>query len=87
MNYNNIDRVWEAIEAGHTICWSSDAYQLTIEPVNREWRKRQGFALPFSTKGEFCLRVTCMSNWFGSLLEESELSKLYVKNNTKVLDK
>lgn len=77
--FNTIDEVWSAIDAGKTVYWGSDAYQLTLEPVKRDWREKNGFKIPFSTRGETCLRVTCMSNWFGSLLEPSELGKLYIK--------
>lgn len=81
--FKTIEQVWQAIDEGKTVYWSSDAYQLTIEPVNREWRERNGFDLPFSTRGEECLRVTCMSNWFGSLLLENEMSNLYLKEVNK----
>lgn len=81
MKFSNIDQVWEAIQQGKTVYWSSKAYALTVEPVNREWRQRCGFEIPFSARGESCLRVTCISNYFGSLLEPHELGKLFVEEN------
>lgn len=77
--FRTIAEVWEAVDAGKRVYWSNDAYALTVEPVNREWRERNGFEIPFSAKGAVCLRVTCLSNWFGSLLIETELGALYTK--------
>lgn len=77
--FKNIDQVWEALDQGKIVYWKNESYQLTIEPVQREWRERQGFGIPWTTRGESCLRVTCMSNWFGSLLETNELNSLYTK--------
>jgi hypothetical protein len=79
--FKTIEEVWAAIDKGLTVYWASDAYQLTIEESNLEWRRRQGFAVPFSNRGEKCLRVTCMSNWFGSLLDANELNRLYTKGS------
>lgn len=77
--FKTIGQVWAAIDAGKTVYWASDAYQLTLEPSNLEWRARCKFAVPFSNRGETSLRVTCTSNWFGSLLTENELGQLYTK--------
>lgn len=79
MQFNNINQVWAAIEAGKEVFWVNHAYHLTVEPVNAEWRKSQGFDIPFSAKGDKCLRVTCISNYFGSLLEETEIHKLFTE--------
>lgn len=79
MKFQTIEQVWQALDQGLTVCWSSDAYELTIEETRLEWRQRNGFEIPFSNRGEKCLRVTCVSNWFGSLLLPSELPKLYIK--------
>lgn len=81
--FTNIEQVWSAIDRGLIIYWSSDAYQLTIEDSMLDWRKRQGFNIPFSNRDDKCLRVTCMSNWFGSLLTQDELSQLYTKGGSK----
>lgn len=78
--FKSLDQVWAAIDAGQTVYWASDAYQLTIENCfPEEYRQRMGWAHPFSKRGDKCLRVTCMRNWFGSLLHESELGALYTK--------
>jgi hypothetical protein len=77
--FKNIQQIWAAIDAGQAVYWASDAYQLTIEETNVEYRQRMGWDLPFSNRDGKCLRVTCMSNWFGSLLLEKEINQLYTK--------
>lgn len=77
--FKTIDQVWNAIDQGKTVCWCSDIYQITIEESNLEWRQNSGFDVPFSNRNGKCLRVTCMSNWFGSLLDKNELNNLYIK--------
>jgi hypothetical protein len=78
-NFKTIDQVWNALDQGLTVCWASKAYEITIESSEIEWRQRQNFAIPFSNRDGKCLRVTCVSNWFGSLLCENELSNLFLK--------
>lgn len=85
--FQTIEQVWEAIDAGKTVYWGSDAYQLTIEEEGEAnnpesmaaWRIHHGYPVPFSARGTKALRVTCISNWFGSLLSETELGALYTK--------
>lgn len=77
--FKSIDEVWKAIDAGQTVYWMNDSYQLTIEDSNLDWRQGHGFAAPFSNRNDKCLRITCISNWFGSLLDRSELGQLYTK--------
>lgn len=83
--FKNIKQVWAAIDAGKTVCWVNDSYILTVEDNNAEmqnWRERNGFQrIPFSGRGDKTLRVTCAANYFGSLLQESELSNLYIKES------
>lgn len=79
--FKTISDVWDAIDAGKTVCWSSEAYELVQVETMHEWRKEQGFKTPFSNRGDKSLRVTCIANWFGSLLEEKELSSLFVKGD------
>lgn len=77
---NDINEVWKAIDQGKKVFWVSDAHQLTVEDSAIEWRERLGYEIPFSNRDGKCLRVTRMSNWFGSLLLSNEINSLYVKN-------
>lgn len=44
-----------------------------------DWRKEQRFEVPFSNRDGKSLRVTCVSNYFGSLLSEADLNQLFIK--------
>ncbi len=83
MKIKTVEQVWSLIDQGKTVCCVNDAYQLTVEDTLIDWRKRNGYEIPFSNRDGKCLRVTCVSNWFGSLLLESELKNLYVKDVLK----
>ena len=76
-HYKTLEQVWADIDSGKTIHCGSDAYAITIEPVATKWRLLHHVELPFSTRGEKCLRVTCTSNYFGSLLTPNDLGNLY----------
>lgn len=80
--FTSINQVWAAIDAGKTVHWASTAYTLTVEDSMLDWRKQQGFEVPFSNRNGQCLRVTCTENYFGSLLLESELPKLFELTET-----
>lgn len=79
MTFKTIEQVWDAIDRGETVYWSNKSYALTIEDSELAWRKKQGFKIPFSNRNGKCLRVTCTSNYFGSLLEPKELSNLFTE--------
>lgn len=78
--FKTLDQVWNAIDQGLTVYWASDAYQLTIETVDPDYRIRMGWGPTFSQRDTKALRVTCISNWFGSFLDPNELGNLYVKS-------
>jgi len=69
--FSSVEDVWSALDSGQKVFWSNSSYQVVIvkDPCSD---KRL-----FSNRGEDMLRVTCMSNWFGSRLEESELGSLF----------
>lgn len=77
--FKTIEQVWNALDQNKTIYWSSDAYALTIESSRLDWRKERGLNIPISNRDGKCIRVTCTANYFGSLLEPSELIHLYTK--------
>ncbi len=76
--FQNIREVWETLDQGITIYWSSTAYKLTVEdirtgrPEDKEYWNRH-----FSFRNGKVLRVTYISNWYGSLLNESEIKFLF----------
>lgn len=71
--YSNLNEVWQAMDKGLIIYWHNTSYQLTKEidpvPEKRLYSQRDGFNL----------RVTCLSNWFGSRLTPECINDLYSK--------
>lgn len=75
----NLEEVWNAIDAGQTVCWNSATYEVLVVDSMLDWRKEQRFEVPFSNRDGKSLRVTCVSNYFGSLLSEADLNQLFIK--------
>lgn len=68
--FKNVNEVWMAIDEGKTIFWSNESYKICVEqayPNNPNFPKR----------GNQILCVRCISNHFGSVLDESEISQLF----------
>lgn len=79
-SFKTIQDVWSAVDKGLPVYWSNDAYQLTIEDAKVGTSEcREYWLNHFTFRDGKLLRVTCTSNWFGSLLNESDLSRLYTK--------
>jgi hypothetical protein len=72
MRFKSIKQVWQAIEQGKTVYWHNTGYALTIEPASKHTDS-------FSVKGEQCLRVTCLSNYFGSIIVPNDLKDLFIE--------
>jgi hypothetical protein len=62
MQFKTIDEVMQAVEKGSKVYWHNTSYQVLKE---------------IDHKGNAYLRVTCLSNWFGSKLDASELGALF----------
>lgn len=73
----NLDHLWTLIDSGVTVYWCNESYAITVEYSMISWRTDNGFPVPWSNKNGFCLRVTCTSNYFGSLLDEKDLPRLF----------
>lgn len=69
--FTTIDDVWKVIDANEKVYWTNDLYALTIENTS--------FKDTPSYREGLALRVTCLSNGFGSFLDISDLPRLYVK--------
>ncbi len=74
--FNNITEVWNALDNGITINWSNDGYKVYIENaiVDNEYQAKH-----FTNRNGKVLSIRFIENYFGSLIDESELNKLYVK--------
>lgn len=82
MKYATIDQVWSAIEMGLPVYWSNTNYRLEVVDSNLSYRAAHGLNVPFSNRFGKSLRVTCINNGFGSLLDESELGSLFTEKKS-----
>lgn len=75
-NYNNITEIWDAIDKGSEVFWGNDSYHITVEDCypDNEYQKNH-----FTNRHGKVLRVTCISNYFGSLLTPDEIPNLFSK--------
>ena len=76
--FKNIEEVWAAIDNGNVVYWHNESYKLTVEEANLKHRIELGWGPTFSQRGDEALRVTCISNWFGSFLCEKDLADLFL---------
>jgi hypothetical protein len=74
MKYKNIEQVWEALDNGITVNWVHDGYKVYIEDIypDNEFQKAH-----FTRRGNKVLSIRCIENYFGGLICESELGKLF----------
>jgi hypothetical protein len=75
----NIEQVWEAVESGKTVYWHNKSYKVYIQEVTQN-----SFVTEYQTKHHTfkngkVLSVRCISNYFGGLMDEKELSSLFVE--------
>ncbi len=71
--FKTIEQVWEAVEAGQVIYWVNKSYQVIAELDSVPHENL------YSQKNGRMLRVTCMSNWFGSRITPNCLDSLFVE--------
>lgn len=71
--FKNVDEIREALETGKIVFWCNESYQVLISSDSVPEKNL------FSQKNETCLRVTCMSNWFGSRISPTDISNCYTK--------
>ena len=74
--FTNIKQVWNAIDQGETVYWHNELYKLTVE-------ENHPTCPNFCKRGNKHLRVTCIVNYFGSVLEKSEIPDLFTKRVSK----
>ena len=72
----SIKDVWDNIMAGRTVYWGNEAYRITLIDAIGDYQANH-----CTSKNGLVLRVTCTSNWFGSLLEPAQLKDCYTKEN------
>jgi hypothetical protein len=71
-----IQEIHEALESGKTVNWVNGLYELHYVNASEE----NEYAKPTFKNGK-AIRVTCVTNYFGSLLREEEFHKCFIKEN------
>lgn len=73
IRFKSFQDVWQALDDGHEVFWVNELYHITKE-----------FAMPHhcqdTIRNGLLLRVTCIDNYFGSLLLTEELAQLFIKD-------
>jgi hypothetical protein len=70
--FKTVSQVWSAIDSGKKVYWIHKGYQVLVENDSYPELKL------YSNRGKQMLRVTCLENWFGSRLDKTELSQLFI---------
>lgn len=69
--FKTLDDIRAALDAGKTVYWSNKAY--TAHYVDASANHN-----PYSVKDGKAIRVSCTSNYFGSLISESDIYNCFV---------
>ena len=81
-----IEQIWKHLESGNAVKWGNDNYELhgiSVEPGNPDTVKYQ--KAHHTYKNGMVLRCTCIANYFGSLLDKTELSSCYLSEEPRIL--
>jgi hypothetical protein len=70
----SIDQIHDALEKGHAVNWFNPLYELQY--VKCEESNKYGKA---SYKNGKAIRVSCVENYFGGLIHESEFKNCFLK--------
>ena len=68
-----IQEIHTALEKGKTVNWENSLYELKY--VDCDENNPYG---KVSFKNGKSIRITCVSNWFGSLMTEKDIEKCYI---------
>ena len=74
-----IKEIYAAIDNGLNVNWSSELYYVHIIEV-----KKHNKYTKISKRKNNCLRITCTSNGFGSVVHLSDLKKCYINLAEKI---
>lgn len=70
-----IEQVWKAVEEGKTVTFKDNSsYKVYVEPAQREYHLNH-----FTFKNDKVLSIRCISNYFGSIMDEKELKDLKIE--------
>lgn len=72
--YETIEQVWSDIDSGKTIFWSNELYKVIPETIIKDNSFQENH---FTRKGNTLLSVRCIENYFGSVMDKTDLRGLY----------
>jgi hypothetical protein len=72
-----ITTIWKHLKAGRKVYWCHEGYQVLMVPYDLGLNKYSKLSL----RDKQALRVTCMDNYFGSLICESDLPKCFAERS------
>lgn len=70
-----IEQIWTALDQGKEVLWHHKGYMIhSVESKSNEFSK-------LSYRNGQALRVTCIENYFGSLMNVTDLGHAYIKES------
>jgi len=71
-----VNEIWKALEQNKKVYWNNKLYKVHSEKVESINKYNS-----LSLKNGYALRITCISNYFGGWIAESELKDVFIDNN------
>lgn len=73
-----IEQIWKALDSDKEVNWNHDGYEVHAVSYSRGINKFSAL----SYRDGKALRITCKSNGFGSLIQSSDLSSCFIKEES-----
>ena len=75
-NFKTINEVWAAIDSGKSVFWEHTGYKVIVEHADQTNEYQSNH---FTNRDGKVLSIRCLENYFGGLMDEKELSALFVE--------
>jgi hypothetical protein len=81
--FSTVEQIHGALDQGLTVYWTNTAYKVyrTADAMPHITAKHEG--RQFSLRNGMLLEVRCIENYFGGILNPSDVSALFVQSETK----
>jgi hypothetical protein len=80
MKFNSVSEVWDAIDAGKTVYWSSKAYKVFVEPDLMPERTKELDFRQYAERNGSILAVRYIENYFGSIISPYYIGNLFTED-------
>lgn len=78
--FKSVNDVWLAIDRGQTVYCHNKSYKVYVESNIGNDETRKTPSRMFSDRNGQLLSVRCISNYFGSVISESDLNNLFIES-------